>query len=636
MLPSLALLVGLIFAGTGVVFFPNRSRPIGIAGPVSALCIGAGVYLIPMQNSQAFDHYVGIVGVGRWRHVALAIGILLHYMVILGLFKSWSWRRAATVVPLLALLIAFGISWGVVSQIHMVDRAALFYSAHTGRPLPVFIMNLLTGAGISYVCALAAVEYVRHSLRGKTRFKRALLFGGALLMGGGVAAGMLTIAEAVASNRGWDDNTIHALEPPFAVGDIALSTASIIFLTAVASWKARREGGHLRERADITDLITYIAQLRAPLHLERSADRAAVRDVHLLSMAHGYRSEQVQATVEATGQVTYNAGNIGANEDDPHVGLEPYDPYLRAAQTVREGEDNPVWESSLRAARRFADGGRIALHLLPLDILPEIERRRERGWRCDAIRLVASVLCAHESGTALFPSRDESGDCHRPGDERPSRTDAQDRRLLARRADTDVQATPHVASGRALRRLRSDLVIPLLVVSDRSIASFPSEPADRAMLRDVYRRVHALRLPSRRCQAALEAARYIIYSRNTITFGSLCWGRSWTQLWEQMRERAEMEDVRIAATMWQYVTSGTYFLADVGRICILVLTPSDTSRGGRPKADSWHRAVAQAIADALCAHGHPSALAPTTTCTSPRPVGAGDQSLSTEKVGHKL
>lgn len=636
MLPSLALLVGIIFAGTGVVFFPSRSRPIGIAGPVSALCIGAGVYLIPMQNSQALDHAVGIVGIGRWRHVALAIGTLLHYMVILGLFRSWSWRRVAVVVPLVALLVAFGISWGVVSHIHTVDRAALFYSAGTGRPLPVFIMNLLTGAGIAYVCALAAFEYARHSLRGKTRFKRALLFGGALLMGGGVAAGMLTIAEAIASNRGWADNTIHAMEPPFAVGDIALSTVSIVFLTAVASWKARRQGAHPRERTDIMDLTTYIAQLRAPLHLERSADRAAVRDVYRLSMEHGYGPEQLQATVEAVGQVTYDPVNIGTNEDDPRVGLEPYDPYLRTTQTVREGEDNPVWEATVRAARRLADGGRIALHLLSPESLPEVGRRRERGWRCDAIRLAASVLRAHEPGSALFLPRDGGGDCHEPVDVGPSRTDAWERRPLARRGDTDAPAASRVASGGSLRRLRSDLVIPLMVMSDQSMASFPSERIDRAILRDVYERMHSLGLSSRRCQAALEAARYIMYSRNTIVYGSLCQSRSWAQLWEQVRERAETEDVRIAATMWQYVTSGTYFLANVGRICIIVLTPSDTSMGERPKADSWHRAAAQTIADVLCAHGHPSALAPTMGCTSPSMVGASDQSTATEKVGHGL
>ncbi len=636
MLPSLALLVGLIFAGTGFVFFPNRSRPIAIAGPVSALCIGAGVYLIPVQNSLALDRSVGIVGIGRWRHVALAIGILLHYMVVLGLFKGWSWRRAATVVPLVVLLVAFGISWGAVRQIPAGTHAALFYSTRSGRPLPVFIMNLLTGAGISYVCALAAFEYARHSLRGKTRFKRALLLFGALLMGGGVAAGILTIAEAVMSNRGWDDNAIHAMRTPFAVGDVALSTVSIVFLTVVASLKARRGGAHLRERTDITDLTTYIAQLRASLHLERSADRAAVRDVYLRSMERGYWSEQLQAVVEATGQVTYDAGNIDTNEDDPRVGLEPYDPYLRTVQTVREGEDNPVWESSLRAARRLADGGRIALHLLPLDILPEIGRRRERGWRYDAIQLVASVLHAHVSGAVLCPVREGSSDWRGPADEHPARPDARERKLLARRADTSAQALSRVASGGALRRLRADLAIPLVVVSDRSIASFPSEAADRVMLRDVYERVRSLGLSARRGQAALEAARYILYSRNTIVNGSLGRGRSWAQLWEQVRERAETEDVRIAATMWQYVTSNTYFLGDVGRICILVLTPRETSRGGRPKADRWHRTAAHAIADALCAHKHPSALAPTMTCTSRHAVGTSDQFTSTEKVGHGL
>lgn len=638
MLAQVALLFAAIFFGTGLAFFPNRSRAIAIAGPVSALFLAVSYYLIPTQNSLAFDHAVGIVGLGRWRHVLLSMGILLHYMVILGLFrsKSWSWRRAVAVVPLAVLLVAFGVAWFVVSQIHTGDRIALFYSARSGRPLPVFVMNLLAGAGIFYVCALVAVEYARHSMRAKTRFKRVLLFSGAVLMGGGSAAGILTIAEAIASNRGWDNSTIHAVRVPFTVGIIVLSTVATAFLTTVASWRARRKGAHRRERIDITDLTTYAAQLRAPLHLERSADRAAVRAVYLLSMEHGYRAEQLAAAVEATGQATYDPHNIGVNEDDPRVGLEPYDPYLKTAQTVREGEDNPVWEARLRAARCLADGGRIALHLLSPESLPEIGRRRERGWRRDAIQLVASILRADEPATAPTPLGEGGGDCDRPARDGLSRAEERERRLLTRRADTDAQDVTRVESGGALRRLRSDLVIPLLVMSDRSMASFPSACADRAMLHDVYRRVRSLGLPPRRCQAALEAARYIIYSRNAIVDGSLGRGRSWAQLWEQVRERAETEDVRIAATMWQYVTSGTYFLADVGRICIFVLTPSDTSRGGRPKADSWHRAAAHAIADALRAHGHPSALAPTTSCGSVPLDGTSDQSISTEKVGQGL
>jgi len=638
MLAQVALLFAAIFLGAGLAFFPNRSRAIAIAGPVSALLLAVSYYLIPTQNSLAFDHAVGIVGLGRWRHVLLSTGILLHYMIVLGLFrsKSWSWRRAVAVVPLAVLLVAFGVAWVVVSHVHTDDRTALFYSARSGRPLPVFMMNLFAGAGIFYVCALVAVEYARHSIRAKTRFKRALLFIGAVLMGGGSAAGVLTIAEAIASNRGWDNSTIHAVRVPFTVGIIVLSTGATAFLTTVASWRARREGAHRRERTDITDLTIYAAQLRAPLHLERSADRTAVRAVYLLSMEHDYRAEQLQAAVEATGQATYDPRNIGVNEDDPHVGLEPYDPYLKTAQTVRAGEENPVWEATLRAARRLADGGHIALHLLDFESLPEIGRRRERGWRCDAIQLIASVLRAYKTGAASSPLGEGGGNCGRPAGDGPPRPAERERRLLARRAETHVQQAARVESGRALRRLRSDLVTPLLVMSDRSMGSFPSEHADRSMLRDVYERVRSLGLPPRRCQAALEAARYIIYSRNTIVDSSLGRGRSWAQLWEQVRERAETEDVRIAATMWQYVTSGTYFLADMGRICILVLTPSDTSRGGRPKADSWHRAAAHAIADALRAHGHPSALAPTTNCASVPPRGTSDQSISTEKVGHGL
>lgn len=567
MLSTLFSIVSVVLVLASLHYFPARPRWRSVAGVASALCIGVSVYLIPDAHALALDRAIGIIGLSRWRHVGLMIGIFLHAVLVLGLFDTWSPRRVALLIPAAALTILFAAAWFAVRTLHTDVPSTLFYGPLTGRPAAVFAMNMFMGAGLAYLTGFVACEYLLQGLRTRGTFSRVMLPVSTIVTAVIGSTGILSMVEAVWSNLGWDDAGIHAVRTLVTLGVAVVASSSFGFLKLRLSWRSRREA---RYGEDIPALTMVVRQRSDELHLQHSADYAAVRMTEEGSVTLGLSAEQIRAMVATTAYLTTSVANIDKNEGSapPHT--------LHLLHGVGSPLNADKGQVEFEEARRFAAITRLAVEVAPLYAVSEAIRFSRPRWPRGAVRLLVSVLS--DLGYPVVPTppvEDEDTVC----------------------AQGDVFAL-------SLRDLRAHMAAAVVFVGNISLTLFPSHASDQQMLAELADLLEASPLSGYHRQVALGTLQHILYMRNTI-IGDV--GESaWREYAARNPERAAEQDTQIALTMGRYVDHSTYFLADMGRVGIQVLRTLTATGSSRHPS----RMAALLISEALHRHGEPCALYP--------------------------
>lgn len=378
------------------------------------------------------------------------------------------------------------------------------------------------------------------------------------------SVGLLSIAEAVWSYVGWDDTAMHAVRLPVTLGFAAAMAVAFVFLNVRLAWRSRRQAADSQVLDDISAATSFCVGRSTGLHLIHSADYRVVQGLEAALPSLGLTLEESQSVVEAAAYLTCSPTNIDKNEGE----IPP--PSLRARQTAALSSSDK-WHTVLNQAHRFANISCIAVLVAPLQGIPEEQRTSTHRWHHAAADVLTGKLAEHGYTVARTSSAVANGT------------------VVSRREIADMPLT----------EVRDRLATAIMFISDVALGMYPSRDADRHLLAELSEWLGRGRLSAYQRQVTLETMRQILYTRNNILSNTTA--STWREYATCAPEQAAAEDTQIALTMGQYVAQGTYFLADVGRVGVQVLTPGAIRSPGR----SWK--AAKALTQFLHDHDEPCA-----------------------------
>ena len=399
--PLLDVLLSHLVLGVTILLlltlFPlfTRQRDVTVMGRIVAICFPLGYYFLPEQTSLRFDRLVGVVGLGKWNHVLLMIGMMLVYVITRRMEERWSMRDLLFLVPGVVLLAVFIVTWVRVGQIHSAHPITLYYGLKTGHPVPVFLMNSARGTGIAYVCLLNAIVYARLTLHGKSRFQRTMLVLLFLVMVDGILSGCLTIAQAIVDNLSGNDQLIYVIRTPFTVSvSVVLAIALFVMMYIQPPLSVRQQSKEVQDQSDLMQFMIFDSDRRDNLHVNQFIDRSAVEDV----FAHGQRDGLAPywrgVANELARLLTAHRDNI---MDNPDVIPASWPEDLSYLEPPKESQ---LWQYMVYKTMFLADVGRAAARLrLPHSLTGPLQDD-EPGHRLVAV-MVKRVLAAH--GQTLCP-----------------------------------------------------------------------------------------------------------------------------------------------------------------------------------------------------------------------------------------
>lgn len=140
----------------------RRMSPIARAnlGGIALLVVFS--VLAQPAHGRAFDHLVGIAGLGRLIYQTALVVAMLLWLTTMARYNPilWPlWRR--TVMLALPLLAVAEVSWGLVHTVAIADPAPLYYDGLQAHPWSVCLMNLGLGLADLSVAGGLVIGHVR-------------------------------------------------------------------------------------------------------------------------------------------------------------------------------------------------------------------------------------------------------------------------------------------------------------------------------------------------------------------------------------------------------------------------------------------------------------------------------------------
>jgi len=185
-----------------------------LAGWLAFLSGGAGTLfftLMPTVNARSIDHLVHMVGVGRLMVDFLGtLAVVSTFVFICVSTERWShWRTVAVGVygVLIALVAVF---WGLSHLAPGGSAFDLYYHGYGSYPLPLLIMNLISGLCTLYVGVLATSQYYQPFVEAETAWERVSASAAIVLYASVAVYGVGVIAETATGNATW----VAALRSP--------------------------------------------------------------------------------------------------------------------------------------------------------------------------------------------------------------------------------------------------------------------------------------------------------------------------------------------------------------------------------------------------------------------------------------
>lgn len=397
LLSHLVLIVTIFLVLTLFPLF-TRQRGVAALGSIATLCVSLGYYFVPEPTSLQFDRLVGVIGLGKWNHVLLMIGIMLVYVITRRMEERWSTHDLLLLVPGVVLIIVFIVTWILVRHIHSAHLLTLYYGLRTGHPLPVFLMNSTRGTGIAYACLLNTVVFARLALHGTSRFQRTMFVLLFLAMLDGILSGCLTIAQAIVNNLNGNDQLIYIIRTPVTVSvSVVLASALFVMMYIQPSLSLWRRAQEAQDQSDLMQFMIFDSDRRDDLQLNHFIDRRAVNDVFVQGTKDELAPYWRGVANELACLLTVHGDNI---MDNPDVIPSTWPEDLSHLEPPK---DTQLWRYMVYKTTFLADVGRAAGHLHASYCLQQDDD--ERGHRLVAM-MVKSVLAAH--GQTLQPRPEQS------------------------------------------------------------------------------------------------------------------------------------------------------------------------------------------------------------------------------------
>lgn len=387
-----------------VTLFPlfTRQRDVAAMGRIAAICLSVGFYFVPEPTSMRFDRIIGVVGLGKWNHVLLVIGMMLVFIMTRRIEERWSPRDLIVLVPAATMIAFFIATWVLVKGIHTAHPITLYYGLKTGHPWPVFLMNVARGAGIAYVCLLNAVEYARTALRPRSRFQRLMLAILSLSMLDAVLSGFLTIAQAVVNNLGLGDQLIYASRTPFSVSVMVIAAVALFVMAYVQPpWYVRRQSREVNDLSDLMQFMIFDSDHRDNLHLNQFVDRGVVEDIYRQGLDDGVAPYWRGVAEELARLMTAHRDNIVHNPDIIPASWPEDLSYLEPPKNTQ------LWRYMVYRTTFLADVGRAAAQISSTQNSDQPLQDDDEPDHRNIAQLVKRTLTAHRYATCPLPELSE-------------------------------------------------------------------------------------------------------------------------------------------------------------------------------------------------------------------------------------